>query len=104
MFRRLADLSRWPILLVFTAAGLMAVGLAYSTLNLFQQGMANLDLIGRHGWLALREGAALQFLGIVGAGFLALVFYFGFKLCEGEISARYRRWAKGSGRPDDPPR
>ena len=94
MFRRLGNITRWPAVAVLGLAGLMAVGLAFVSVNLLSHGMANLSLIRRHGLLALREGAALQLGELAAAGLLAMLCYFGFKFCEVELSVRYRRWCE----------
>ncbi len=102
MIRRLGNITRWPLLVVIVFAGVMAVGLAFASVNLFQHGMANLSLIRRHGLLALREGAALQLAELAVGGLTALFCYLGFKFSEVELSVRYRRWCDtGGGRAND---
>ena len=89
-------------MLVFACAGLMAVALAFASVNLFQHGMANLDFIRRHGLVAIREGALVQLALLTLSGAFALVCYLGFKFCEVELSIRFRRWATGTDLPERP--
>ena len=87
------NLTRWPGLLVFALAGLAAVGLAFVSVNLFAEAMANIDFIQRHGRTALQTGALVQMAELILWGSLALVQYLIFKLCEVELVFRYFRWA-----------
>jgi hypothetical protein len=43
---------------------------------------ANLEVIQRHGWMILREGAALQFIEVVSSAFVSVIFYSLWKLSE----------------------
>lgn len=94
--RRLADISGWPVLVVFLAAGAAAGGLAFASVNLFGETMANLAFIRRHGVMAVEEGALLQLARLVLSGAVALVCYLAFKFCEVELSIRFRAWSLGS--------
>lgn len=98
------DLSRWPWPLVLTLAGGSATVLAFATLNLFAEAMANLTFVRRHGWMAFEVGAGRQAAGLVLAGGIALAAYLVFKFCEVELSIRYRAWiARRQNRaPSDP--
>jgi|GEM_PF-1414772 len=91
--RRLADITRWPATLVLFAAGGLAVALAFATVSLFQEAMANLSFIRTHGLMAVREGALVQLSRLFLSGGLALLCYLGFKFCEVDLSIRYRAWA-----------
>ena len=54
----------------------------YFSLNLFFLFQANLAAIKNFGVMILAEGAALQFLQIIGSAFLSVIFYSISKLCE----------------------
>lgn len=90
--RKLFRISGYPALLVFLLAGVSAVIVAYSTVNLLGMSMANLSFLRMHGWDALATGGLVQFSLIVGTGAVALFFFIVFKICEAELVARYRRW------------
>jgi hypothetical protein len=94
------NITRWPALLVFAAAGVSAIAFAFLTVNLFTQAMANIAFIERHGLLALSEGALLQSAQLAGWGLLALAALLAFRACEVELVFRYFLWA---GRVDDGP-
>ncbi|MCB2124719.1 MAG: hypothetical protein H6897_02580 [Rhodobacteraceae bacterium] len=88
------NVTRWPLVFVVLGAGGAAIVLACSTFNLFMFAMANLAFIEREGWEAIRHGALWQ-LGELGlSGAIALASWLCFKLFEGELIARYRRWAE----------
>lgn len=86
------DVTRWPGLLVFALAGLSAAGLAFVTVNLFSQAMANVAFIEEFGLVALREGALLQLGQLTLWGCLSLLLYLTFKACEVELVFRYFNW------------
>ena len=95
MGRRLSgllDLSVWPWPLVLALAGAAATALAFATVNLFAEAMANVAFIRRHGLMAVQVGAARQLAELVVAGTAALAAYLLFKICETELSLRYRAW------------
>ncbi len=92
MVKRWLSLSRWHVLAVFMLAGIFGILLAFSSFNLFTIGMANLDFLRVHGWVAVMEGGLWQLAGIALNGAFALVCYLGFKFCETELSMRYHRW------------
>lgn len=103
--RRLAglvDLSLWPWPLLLGLAGAAATVLAFATVNLFSEAMANLSFVRRHGWMAFEVGAGRQMAELGLAGALALVAYLVFKFCEIELSTRYRAWIARR-RPPPPP-
>ena len=96
--RRLINVAQWPAIVVFLAAGALAVIFAFVTVNLFTVTKANIDFIKRHGALAISEGALVQLAGLILWGLVALATWVGFKICETELIARYRRWvARGDG-------
>jgi hypothetical protein len=90
---RLLNITRWPSPLIFLAAGLSALALAFLTVNLFTQAMANIAFIERHGREALAEGALVQSAQLAGWGALALVALLVFRACEVELVFRYFLWA-----------
>lgn len=92
MILSLIDITRWPAVLIFAAAGALAVVLAFSSYNLFQLTMANIDFLLRYGFIAVMEGALWQLAGLAANGAFVLACYLGFKLCENELSHRYRLW------------
>lgn len=103
MLQRILDITKWHWIIVFAGAGLCAIGLAFSTVNLFQHTMANLAFIRLFGLLAIQEGALIQLGELIVTGGVALVCYLGFKFCEVELSIRFRRWAtNGSQEMSDP--
>ena len=69
----------WVSFVVLVASFLTFAGL---TLNLAFVFKANLDLIAEHGWQALADGAAQQFIEIVLTAALAMAAYVLFKACE----------------------
>ena len=90
--KALLKLSRYHWTIVFLAAGVFAIGLAYSSYNLFHLSMANISFIRRFGWTAIMEGAILQTLQILIGGCFALLFFFAFKVCELELLTRFKEW------------
>jgi hypothetical protein len=52
------------------------------SLNLVYLFKANIELILDHGWMALGDGAAVQFVELVGYGYLSALLFTGFKVCE----------------------
>ena len=87
------NVTRWPLVLVILGAAGAAIVLAFSSFNLFMFAMANFAFLEREGWEAIRHGALWQLgeLGVSGA--MALASWLGFKLFEGELIGRYRKWA-----------
>lgn len=92
--KRLLNPATYPAFVVFTAAGGFAVLLAYSSYNLFHLSMANLSFLRRHGVLALMEGGLLQLAIITATGAFALFCFLGFKVCEIDLTTRYKNWVK----------
>ncbi len=79
-------LSRRPV--TFLVLGISFLAFAAGTVNLGMLLIANLTLISQHGWLALREGAAIQLLELLASTYLSMVAYIVFKCCELRLS----RW------------
>jgi len=79
--RLLRYLARSPVstLLLMTVFFLF---FGYFSVNLFFLFKANIDLINRYGFMALRDGAALQLLNILVSGMASVLFYSGWKVCE----------------------
>ena len=71
--------SPFTTLLVMTVCFLM---FGYFSINIFVLLQANINLINQYGVIALMDGAALQFGGIVLNGFASVFFFSGWKLCE----------------------
>jgi hypothetical protein len=66
----------------FLIMGMLAALLGLSSLNLFVVLNANIELITRHGIVALRDGAFRQLLELICYGYASLFFYLLFKACE----------------------
>jgi hypothetical protein len=92
MLKRMLNLSLYPAVVVFMLAGGFTIIFAFSSYNLFQQAMANLHFLQRHGWVAVMDGGLLQLVQILGFGAISLASYFCFKACEVELLMRFRRW------------
>ena len=86
------DITRWPVVLVFLAAGVAAVVSAFASVNLFGETVANITFLRAYGVEALKLGALMQLAGLVIWGMVALAAFIGFKLCEVELVHRYRSW------------
>ena len=78
-FRRTVLSRGW---LTFIVMGLAFFVFGVSTYNIFRLLSANIDFIANHGWLALMEGAARQFVELIVTGYLSLAAYVVFKTCE----------------------
>ena len=96
MIKRLLNIRLYHWIVVFTLAGVFAAVFAFATFNLFHYSMANLSFLKRHGLVAIQEGALIQTIEIVIGGAFALASFFGFKLCEVELIARFRAWSNPS--------
>jgi hypothetical protein len=90
-------LSHRRALSVFLLAGALAALFAWSSYNLFQTGMANVNLLRRFGWMAVKDGGAIQLFTLVIYGYLSLAFFIGFKACEVELVYRWRGWQEDKG-------
>jgi hypothetical protein len=91
--------SSWHTLFIFLMMGVFGLALAWFSLNLIEFLMGNFRLIARYGFLALREGAALQAVELITSGYLAIAFYIAFKACEVELITRLRT-AAGAADPE----
>jgi uncharacterized membrane protein HdeD (DUF308 family) len=74
VFRR-----RW---LTFLVMGLAFLAFGAGTFNLFFLLRANAELVLEHGWMALADGAAQQFVELLATAFLSMAAYVLFKACE----------------------
>jgi hypothetical protein len=90
--KRFLNPATYPAIVVFAAAGVFAVMLAYSSYNLFHLSMANFGFLRRHGLVAVMEGGLLQLAQITATGAFALFCFFGFKICEIDLTSRYKNW------------
>lgn len=90
----LFDITRWPATLVFLLAGAAAVAFAFVTVNLFTEAMASLRFVRKFGWTAIQHGALWQAGELVFWGAVALALWLVFKLCESELTDRYRGWTR----------
>ncbi|TAK90908.1 MAG: hypothetical protein EPO06_06170 [Burkholderiaceae bacterium] len=74
-------LMRHPLLtFVLMGASFLVFGLI--SLNLIYIFHANLELLLEHGQMALWDGGLQQLIELLVSGYLALMFYLLFKLCE----------------------
>jgi hypothetical protein len=83
MFQR--ALHRWVLSrrwATFVVLGLSFLIFGAGSLNIFYLLKANLGLIAQHGWQALMDGAAQQLLEIVITGYVSMLAYVVFKVCE----------------------
>ena len=88
-------MQAWLQRVVFTRAWLTFIVLVLSfllfgggTYNLFLLLKANLSLIGEHGWQALMDGAAQQFIELMATAVLSMAAYVLFKACEHRLVHR----------------
>jgi hypothetical protein len=91
------SLSKHHAAFIFLLAGALAAMFAWSSFNLFQTGMANVSLLRRFGWMAIKDGGAIQLFTLVIYGYLSLAFFIGFKACEVELVYRWRSWQEKKG-------
>ena len=70
---------RW---LTFVVMGLAFLGFGAGTFNLFFVLKANAQLVMEHGWMALGDGAAQQFVELLVTAFASMAAYVLFKACE----------------------
>jgi len=80
--RRLVGRIAQRPLAAFVLLGLFFVLFGVSSLNLIYVFKANIELILAHGWAALANGAAWQFIELVLLGYLSAAFFVAFKVCE----------------------
>lgn len=75
----------WLTFLVLVVAFLV---FGAGTYNLFLLLKANLELIAEHGWQALADGAAQQFVELMLTAVFSMVAYVLFKACEHRLVQR----------------
>ena len=78
-FRRIVLSRRW---LTFLVMGLAFFVFGVGTYNIFMLLSGNIALIANHGWMALMDGAARQFVELIVTGYLSMAAYVVFKTCE----------------------
>ena len=78
-FHRVILSRRWATFLVM---GLSFMLFGATSVNLFFVASANIKLIMEHGLQALADGAAEQFLELLGTVYLSMAAYVVFKTCE----------------------
>lgn len=93
---------RWATFLVM---GLSFMLFGATSVNLFFVASANLKLIMEHGLQALADGAAEQFLELLGTVYMSMAAYVVFKTCEHSLV----HWCSepsvdAPGKPDPGPR
>jgi hypothetical protein len=71
--------KRWR---AFLAMGLSFFVFGACSLNLFFLLKANTALIVDHGWMALADGGAVQLVELLVTGYISMVAYLVFKVCE----------------------
>ncbi len=82
-FRRTVLSRLW---LTYIVLGLSFLASGVGTIRLFYTLDANLKLIFEHGWMALMDGGAAQFVELVLTAYLSLLAYIVFKACEYRLS------------------
>lgn len=93
----LLNLRRYPVVLILAVAGLVAVIFALLSVDLVRLAVANLDYLRRTGIAGIVDGGFLQAIGLASRGTGVLLCYFTFRLCEMELSRRYRDWTERQG-------
>ena len=95
-------MQSWLQRVVFARAWLTFIVLVASflvfgagTYNLFLVLKANLDLIAEHGWQALADGAAQQFIELLFTAAASMAAYVLFKACEHRLVHRLCDPTKG---------
>ena len=68
--------------LTFLLMGVLFLLFGVSSVNLFVQLKANIDLFLEYGLMVIADGALQQLAEILGSTYLSIVFYILFKLCE----------------------
>jgi len=69
-------------LLTLFLMGVFALAFGLLSLNLFTILRTNFDLIAKHGAMALTDGDFVQLLGLIAYGYLAVISFLLFKVCE----------------------
>ncbi len=93
--RWLHRLFHGPAWLTFIAMGVATAGFALCSFNLFELFRANIRLLATYGAMAAFDGGVVQFLELVGWGYLALAFYVVFKGCVDGLLQRVHRNGAG---------
>jgi uncharacterized membrane protein HdeD (DUF308 family) len=78
-FHRLVLRRRWA---TFIVLGVSFLVFGAGPLNLFFVLRANVVLVVEHGWMALSDGAAMQFVELLATGYASMAAYLVFKACE----------------------
>ena len=78
-FQRVVLSRRW---LTFVVLGLAFFVFGSGSLNLFFLLKANGQLLVEHGWQAVMDGAAQQFIELLVTGYVSMAAYVVFKACE----------------------
>ena len=82
-FQRLVLSRLW---LTFIVLGVSFLVFGAGTLNLGLLLMANLRLLGDHGWQAIGDGALRQLFELASTGYFSIAAYVVFKTCEHRLS------------------
>jgi hypothetical protein len=98
-FERVVLARLW---LTFLVLGVAFFVFGATTLNLFFLFRANAELVFEHGWQALMDGAAQQWVELVITGYLAMAAYVVFKACEHRL-VRWLDHPLASTHPTPPP-
>ena len=83
LFQRLVLSRLW---LTFIVLGVSFLVFGAGTLNLGLLLMANLRLLGAHGWQAIGDGALRQLFELAVTGYSSIAAYVVFKACEHRLS------------------
>ena len=92
-FHRVVLSRRW---LTFLVMGLAFFVFGAGTFNIAMLFSANAEFVGRYGWQAVLDGAAVQFAELIATGYLSMAAYVIFKVCEYRLA---RDLADGSPPP-----
>lgn len=96
MFQRWLMPQTYHGALLFIAMGVFAALTAWNSFSLIHVAMENIRFLRMFGGLAIMEGGLVQLLEIIAYGFLSLIFYLAFKVCEVELVSRWRSRASQS--------
>jgi len=91
-------LARYPAWVLFLVMGLVGGAGAWLSFDVIRLTMANVDLVQRHGGMALLDGGLIQALMLGLRGLLILALYLAFKLLEVELVTRWRAGPRGPDR------
>ena len=75
--------------LTFVLAGAFFMLFGITSVNLFVLLQKNIELFLEWGWSVVEDGAAQQFVELVGSAYLSLAFYVLFKACERILVERW---------------